>query len=124
VVADANSEQPAGDLFGARARSAGEILGMVVTADPGHENGEDYCAEEESSNGNYRNGGHHRVTLFPCCCLAAWMEWLRPRVLLSPISRPRLWVLAQQVTGITSFYGAEIIVLELISAQYCVTQGQ
>jgi len=39
--ADADSEQPASDLFGAGPRSAGEVLGTVVAADPGDEKGED-----------------------------------------------------------------------------------
>jgi hypothetical protein len=41
VGADADSEQTAGDLFSAGARGAGEVLGPVVAADRGDENGED-----------------------------------------------------------------------------------
>jgi hypothetical protein len=65
--ADADSEQPAGDLFGAGSRSAGEVLGPVVVADPGDEKGEDEDCRggKETGDGSKRDGECHGVTRLP-----------------------------------------------------------
>ena len=67
--ADADSEQPAGYRFGAGAGDAGEVLGAVVAADPGDENGKDAdCrAGKESSDAYKRDGECHRVTRLLLC---------------------------------------------------------
>ena len=67
VGADADAEQAAGDLFGAGARSAGEVLGAVVAADPGDENGEDDDCRggKENGDGGKRDSECHGVTRLP-----------------------------------------------------------
>jgi hypothetical protein len=67
VGADADSEQAAGDLFGAGARGAGEVLGAVVAADCCNENGEDDECRSRKENGNSgkRDSERHGVTPRP-----------------------------------------------------------
>jgi hypothetical protein len=65
--ADADSEQPASDLFGAGSRSAGEVLGPVVAADPDDEKGkhEDCRGGKETGDGSKRDIECHGVTRLP-----------------------------------------------------------
>jgi hypothetical protein len=67
VGPDADSEQAAGDLFGAGARGAGEVLGAVVAADRGDENGEDDDCRggKENGDGGKRDSECHGVTHLP-----------------------------------------------------------
>src|ERR1700730_245325 len=67
--ADADSEQPAGYRFGAGAGDAGEVLGAVVAADPGDEDGKDAdCRSgKESSDAYKRDGECHCVTRLLLC---------------------------------------------------------
>jgi hypothetical protein len=62
--ADADSEQSASNLFGAGSRSAGEVLGTVVAADPGDKNGEDDDCRggKETGDGSKRDSECHGVT--------------------------------------------------------------
>jgi hypothetical protein len=65
--ADADSEQPASDLFDAGSRSAGEVLGAVVAADPGDEKGEDEDCRggKDTGDGSKRDSECHGVTRLP-----------------------------------------------------------
>jgi hypothetical protein len=65
--ADTDSEQAAGGLFGAGTRGAGEVLGTVVAADPGDENGEDDDCRggKETGDGSKRDSERHDVTRLP-----------------------------------------------------------
>ena len=65
--ADADSEQSARDLFGGGSRSAGEVLGTVVAADPGNEKREDEDCRggKETGDGSKRDSECHGVTRLP-----------------------------------------------------------
>jgi hypothetical protein len=64
---DADSEQSASDLFGAGSRSASEVLGTVVAADPSDEKGEDEDCRggKETGDGSKRDSECHGVTRRP-----------------------------------------------------------
>ena len=72
VGANADAEQAAGDLFGTGARGAGEVLGAVVAADRGDENGED-----DDCRGGKENGDGGKVianVIASCTCQARFFR--------------------------------------------------